>query len=1175
MKKVILLFVLLNSITLYAQDINMPKVVLPSPEAASLFRHIDVPVDHSTGTAEISIPIYTMQTGGLFHPISISYRSSGRQVNDVTGAIGLGWNLNVGGIVSRTIFGKPDIANSVPKVIKTEEELNSLRFSSSDKDIKTKGSAELYKYLTGFYYEYAQGASGFSGESKDTEYDIFSYSIPGYSGKFIIYDGEPLSISLDPVKIKKEGSFVITDELGVVYTFGGSLSTIYTNPTEWLLSSIESPDKKHKISFKYEDVRLAESKPYYTYNQISSILTVEDGESKTGSTSTTYHKNAKYSNSSDEQQYSSRRLSEIDFGKGKVIFDLSGPLGTVSQIKVTNILGETIKVFKFKYSILDRIDSEPTYKLDKLAQISNTSEQEGEIYQFFYNTSKDFRKRNYDYWGYKNGYDFVSDRLSFPSFDLYVHDSNNMSKYTVGDHLGSSNRSPDEQIMKEGMLNKIIYPTGGTSEFEYGINRFWNNYTNQEDKGAGLRIEQIKNISEKGDTIFQTYEYSLGTVRVYRKINYSGYENIKVNLSINDNLTDISYSGFTRRRVFTSSTPKDLLYISNEPIYYSNITEYFGDITKNIGKVDYTYEWANNSSYIKPYPAPSYPTSSGTSTSNYYPSSLPYDGGSMCNFVGNYNNLWRKRNLLHKTEYKYENITKKYKPVKFIEYKYEKIQQEAIHGLKIYKYLDFSSYKNELNCILALGWPVFLYSDYYISRGKEVLKTIEETEYLDNGEVKRRTENIYNSKYLLKENLVTTSSGETVSEEIKYPFDNQNDNGINDKMIRLNMLNYPTKKTKKTKTNTESIYTYYKDFGSDYIKPSQIFSQRNGKEADLRLQYHKYDDYGNPIYITKDDITKIVYLWGYKGMYPIAEINNATYDQVKLALGSTTPESLSNHTTIDSVKIEALRHNTQLGASHISTFYYQPLIGLRKILNTMGIITYYNFNLFGQLESIDDGNRKKLSEYEYNYSSLPLTLNINAANSYCYLGESAEVYAYVTGGSGNYIYNWSLKDSKGSICDYKTNTTSKYIANPPANTGEYIVECEIYDKGRGISKLASTSITVEQPPIEFRNTSYSDNTITADLYSYSSTTVTLEIGLGQERFYSGTKVDCYVNSSNLGRNSVGTNTYDMNISGSQSVRLILTNTNTSPGSNPTQGWVKITKVNKGKIGSSHTLKISL
>ena len=1165
----------MNSLALYAQSDFKPRVVLPSPEAASLFRFINVPVDYSTGVAEVSIPIYTIQTGSLSHPISINYRSSGRQVNDVTGAIGLGWNLNVGGIISRAIFGKPDGSNSVPKLMKTEEELNSLRFKPSSSEMKTKGYAELYKYLTGFHYEYGVGASGFSGESKDSEYDIFSYSIPGYSGKFIIYDGEPLSISLDLVKIKNEGSFVITDELGVIYKFGGSLNPMYTNSTEWLLSSIESPDKKHKISFKYEDIRLTESKPYYTYNEISSTLTVEDGESKTGSSSITYNKNMQYGNTSDNQQYSSRRLSEIDFGQGKVIFDLSGPLGTVSQIKVTNLLGEVVKIFKLKYSVLDRISSEPTYKLDKLTQISNISEKEGEVYQFYYNNSKDFTKRNYDYWGYKNGYSFVSDNLSFPSFDLYIHDSNNMSKYTVGDPLGNSNKLPNEQIMKEGMLSKIIYPTGGISEFEYGINRFWNVNINQEDKGAGLRIEQIKNISEKGDTIFRTYKYPLGLLRAYKKINNSGYENIKVNLNVKDNFYDILYGGFTRRRVFTSSTSKDLSYISNEPIYYPNITEYIGDVTKNIGKVDYTYEWASSSSYIKPYPSPSYPFLSGTSTSNYYPSSLPHDGGSMSNFVGNYNNLWRKRNLLYKKEYKYDNIKKEYKPVSLIEYSYDKIEYEAIHGLKIYKYLDFSSYDNELNCVIALGWPVFLYSDYYISRGKEVLKAIEETTYLDNGEVKKRTENIYNSKYLLKENLVKNSSGEEVKEEIKYPFDNGYNSDVNNQMIRLNMLNYPVEKTKKTKTNAESIYTYYKDFGSDYIKPFQIFFQKNDNIPELRLQYDKYDDYGNPIYIIKDDLTKIVYLWGYKGMYPVAEINNATYDEVKSGLGGAAPESLSNHTTIDSIKVEALRFSTQLGLSHISTFYYKPLVGLRKTIEPTGITTYYNFNSFGQLESIENHSRNKLSEYGYNYSALPLALNIAAMTSYCYIGEDVKVLAHATGGSKNYIYNWTVKDSKGNIYDYKTNTTSEYIIDfSSATVGSYLVECKVYDKGRDISELASISITVEEPAIEFRNADYSNNTITADLYSYKRTTVTLEIGLSQERFYSGTQVDCYVNSSNLGRNYVGTSTYNIDIEGSQSVKLVLTNTSISPGSNPTQAWVKIIKVNGGKIGSSQTLKIS-
>ena len=81
----------------------------PSPQAAAFARYGEYPVSLATGVPEIKIPLYEIKLGNYTLPISISYHASGIKVDDVASTVGLGWVLNAGGIVSRTVCGAPDL----------------------------------------------------------------------------------------------------------------------------------------------------------------------------------------------------------------------------------------------------------------------------------------------------------------------------------------------------------------------------------------------------------------------------------------------------------------------------------------------------------------------------------------------------------------------------------------------------------------------------------------------------------------------------------------------------------------------------------------------------------------------------------------------------------------------------------------------------------------------------------------------------------------------------------------------------------------------------------------------------------------------------------------------------------------------------------------------------------
>ena len=81
---------------------ELPQITPPSPNAASLGQYGDIPVSYYTGVPNISIPLYTINSGEIKLPISLSYHSSGIKVTQEASWVGLGWALNAGGVITRS-----------------------------------------------------------------------------------------------------------------------------------------------------------------------------------------------------------------------------------------------------------------------------------------------------------------------------------------------------------------------------------------------------------------------------------------------------------------------------------------------------------------------------------------------------------------------------------------------------------------------------------------------------------------------------------------------------------------------------------------------------------------------------------------------------------------------------------------------------------------------------------------------------------------------------------------------------------------------------------------------------------------------------------------------------------------------------------------------------------------
>jgi len=92
----------------FDNELSQRASVPNAPEAGAFAQYGDVGVNMYTGTANVEVPIYVHKGRELDLPINLTYDGTGIKVNQLPTNVGLGWNLNVGGRISRMVNGLPD-----------------------------------------------------------------------------------------------------------------------------------------------------------------------------------------------------------------------------------------------------------------------------------------------------------------------------------------------------------------------------------------------------------------------------------------------------------------------------------------------------------------------------------------------------------------------------------------------------------------------------------------------------------------------------------------------------------------------------------------------------------------------------------------------------------------------------------------------------------------------------------------------------------------------------------------------------------------------------------------------------------------------------------------------------------------------------------------------------------
>jgi len=166
--------------------------------------------------------------------------------------------------------------------------------------------------------------------------------------------------------------------------------------------------------------------------------------------------------------------------------------------------------------------------------------------------------------------------------------------------------------------------------------------------------------------------------------------------------------------------------------------------------------------------------------------------------------------------------------------------------------------------------------------------------------------------------------------------------------------------------SNENIFKLSNKNTGDYSHVTDITTFNKSQYYKTDFNILRYDVYQNPVCIEDEEKGILIwYIWSYQGKHLVAEVKNATFEQVKTALGNIMPESLSASLLPDMTLINGLR--VKLQGSQVTTYTYKPLTGITTITDPNGATTRYEYDTSGRLRYIKDNNAKIIQEYNYHY----------------------------------------------------------------------------------------------------------------------------------------------------------------------------------------------------------------
>lgn len=130
----------------------------------------------------------------------------------------------------------------------------------------------------------------------------------------------------------------------------------------------------------------------------------------------------------------------------------------------------------------------------------------------------------------------------------------------------------------------------------------------------------------------------------------------------------------------------------------------------------------------------------------------------------------------------------------------------------------------------------------------------------------------------------------------------------------------------------------------------------------------KYDQYSNASEILREDSTPTSAIWGYDHQYVVAKVHHASLTDIESTL---TAVELSNieSGSYDEDTMRSILNKIRIGLpdAMVTTYTYDPLIGVTSITDPRGYTIYYEYDDFNRLKAVKDAQGNLVEDYEYHY----------------------------------------------------------------------------------------------------------------------------------------------------------------------------------------------------------------
>lgn len=985
-------------------DVSLTPSLPASPQATAFQRFGEYTVNNASGIPDISIPLYELDHHGYKIPIVLRYLPTPlkRGYNyDVTGH---GWSLSLGFCVSRTIESLPD-----------EKKNFMLYLTPIDRTLYVNPDAQnLNQYIEACNFNYDR----FNVTLPNG--DAFGFFITNYNGNINIISAKK-GYDIQFVRSNQGteiNSFTITDPSGAQYFFDIVERSINESPqtnqeeVAWYLSSIKIPNVSSRIWFTYgksitqrgghngTEPMLAMKRLWSIpqYSPIGNII-------------------FNYSQIDTWTHYQTKLLTKISFGSTDVDFIYNNPNDTTyKNLTSLTISDSTRQVRKYSFNYYFLNPSGTLALLNKLTITGRANTEEKLVYNFQYQPALGIYGT--DHWGYGNSVgagdhsynlrqianmNFYTDYtetpiypqgLPFTVLPLAPGEGTGRNKLKLlQDTTGVDPRQPAPPET-HGVLSAIIYPTGGKTEFVFENHRFVTatgangNYiaTKRNRRiinAGGFRIKSITNYTSDGQ-VSDVKEYRYGPTKrevldsclnlpveagtgmdehigygepvvdpnIFTYTNITSSPDYQLVGSVQNVLTgDFNVNTFPNwvlldpgqhgyRFSFSPLHFRSLVQ-GREPVVYSQITEYHGQIGENMsmqnvsGKTVSEYEIYNMSA---------------TGSDSVYGVPLRRAG----NLLMVDDHIYKRDYLKKKTDYKFSTGNSSPTVIRTETYGYS-LNQAIVSGYALDNYYDSGWCVIEgTNAVIHLSHPgIYSCAGTYNMTGKSVtqdgITTTESIGYNDNGQVSIRS--------------FTGAKPHTTT----FTYPTYGSTGIALSLYNRHMYSsLLSSQTQATGTSTRDVSGYRMDYGTygdgSLLLPSTLsrLSVVNGTAGSFEedVSVLSYSSNGNPTEVVDRSGMHTAYVWGYDDRYLLAEVKNATLAVVSAAMGG-------------SSNVGLLR--TNLPDAMVTTWTYQPLVGVTSQTDPAGITTYYDYDGLGRLKEVyrysnndaTNGSKQILNQYDY------------------------------------------------------------------------------------------------------------------------------------------------------------------------------------------------------------------